>query len=187
MRGRLLSALLFFGFVTWWSTPLSVPAGDETGDGPTAKNTNPPHTNHETNNQVPARKIAAHPHQANAQAPKTMQIYHNPRCSKSRTALEQAQSFTAKHGEQLEVIEYLTTPPTLADLKKLAAQLDTPLRSLIRENEDEYAQLNLADASDDALLKAIAAHPKLLQRPVLVRNDRAIIGRTPEALDAFLK
>ena len=116
-----------------------------------------------------------------------MQIYHNPRCSKSRTALEQAQSFAAKNGEQLEVIEYLATPPTLADLKKLAAQLDTPLRSLIRENEDEYAQLNLADASDDALLKAVAAHPKLLQRPVLVRNGRAIIGRTPEALAAFLK
>ena len=59
-----------------------------------------------------------------------MQIYHNPRCSKSRTALEQAQSFTAKNGEQLEVIEYLTTPPTLADLKKLAAQLDTPLQAV---------------------------------------------------------
>lgn len=116
-----------------------------------------------------------------------MQIYHNPRCSKSRTALEQAQAFAGKKGEQLEVIEYLNTPPTLADLKKLAAQLNTPLRSLVRENEDEYAQLNLADASDEALLKAIAAHPKLLQRPVLVRNDRATIGRTPEALDAFLK
>jgi len=116
-----------------------------------------------------------------------MQIYHNPRCSKSRTALEQAQSFTAKNGEQLDVIEYLTTPPTLADLKQLAAKLDTPLRSLIRENEDEYVQLNLADASDDALLKAIAAHPKLLQRPLLVRNGRATIGRTPEALEAFLK
>ncbi|MDF6776840.1 arsenate reductase (glutaredoxin), partial [Escherichia coli] len=101
--------------------------------------------------------------------------------------LEQAQSFAAKNGEQLEVIEYLATPPTLADLKKLAAQLATPLRSLIRENEDEYAQLNLADASDDALLKAIAAHPKLLQRPVLVRNGRATIGRTPESLDVFLK
>ncbi|MCO5400773.1 arsenate reductase (glutaredoxin) [Ralstonia soli] len=116
-----------------------------------------------------------------------MQIYHNPRCSKSRTALEQAQAFAAKQGEPLEVIEYLNTPPTLAELKTLAAQLDTPVRSLVRENEDEYAQLNLAGASDDALLKAIAAHPRLLQRPVLVRNDRATIGRTPEALDAFLK
>ncbi len=59
----------------------------------------------------------------------------------------------------------------------------------MRENEDEYAQLNLADPSlsDEALLEAIAAHPKLLQRPVLVRDGRAIIGRTPEALDAFLK
>ena len=151
------------------------------------KSTNPPNTNNETPTQPPPLKIAAHHIQASTKAPKTMQIYHNPRCSKSRTALEQAQSFAAKNGEQLDVIEYLTTPPTLADLKQLAAQLDTPLRSLIRENEDEYAQLNLADASDDALLKAIAAHPKLLQRPVLVRNGRATIGRTPEALDAFLK
>lgn len=116
-----------------------------------------------------------------------MQIYHNPRCSKSRAALEQAQAFAAKKGEPLDVIEYLNTPPTLADLKKLAAQLDTPLRSLVRENEDEYTQLDLAGASDDALLEAIAAHPKLLQRPVLVRNGKATIGRTPEALDAFLQ
>jgi len=116
-----------------------------------------------------------------------MQISPNPRCSKSRAALEQADAFATKKGEPLEVIEYLNNPPTLADLKTLAGQLDTPVRSLVRENEDEYAQLNLASASDEALLKAIAAHPKLLQRPVLVRNDRATIGRTPEALDAFLK
>ncbi|WP_296224627.1 arsenate reductase (glutaredoxin) [Ralstonia sp. UBA689] len=116
-----------------------------------------------------------------------MQIYHNPRCSKSRTALEQAEAFAEKKGEPLEVVEYLKTAPTLADLKKLASQLDTPIRSLVRENEDEYAQLNLGQASDDALLEAIAAHPKLLQRPVLVRNGKATIGRTPEALDAFLK
>lgn len=116
-----------------------------------------------------------------------MQIYHNPRCSKSRAALEQAEAFAAKQGEPLDVIEYLKTPPSLADLKTLAAQLDTPLRTLVRENEEEYAQLNLASASDEALLKAIAAHPKLLQRPVLVRQGKATIGRTPEALDAFLK
>lgn len=116
-----------------------------------------------------------------------MQIYHNPRCSKSRAALEQAQAFVEKTGESLDVVEYLNTPPTLDDLKTLAAQLDTPVRSLVRENEDEYAQLNLANASDEALLKAIAAHPRLLQRPVLVRNGKATIGRTPEALDAFLK
>jgi len=121
------------------------------------------------------------------QAISIMQIYHNPRCSKSRAALEQAEAFADRTGEPLEIIEYLNTPPTLADLKELASRLDTPLRSLIRENEDEYAQLNLASASDDALLNAIAAHPKLLQRPVLVRNGKATIGRTPEALDAFLK
>lgn len=123
----------------------------------------------------------------NTPAIAVMQIYHNPRCSKSRTALEQAQAFAEQKGEQLEVIEYLKTPATLADLKKLASQLDTPLRSLVRENEDEYAQLNLASASDEALLKAIAETPKLMQRPVLVRNGKATIGRTPEALDAFLK
>jgi arsenate reductase len=116
-----------------------------------------------------------------------MQIYHNPRCSKSRAALERAQALAEKTGEPLDVVEYLVTPPTLDALKKLAAQLDAPVRSLVRENEDEYAQLNLADASDEALLKAIAAHPRLLQRPVLVRNGKAAIGRTPEALDAFLK
>ena len=116
-----------------------------------------------------------------------MQIYHNPRCSKSRAALERAQAFAQKTGEPLDVVEYLVTPPTLDALKTLAAQLDAPVRSLVRENEDEYAQLNLADASDEALLKAIAAHPRLLQRPVLVRNGKATIGRTPEALDAFLK
>lgn len=116
-----------------------------------------------------------------------MQIYHNPRCSKSRTALEQAQAFADRKGEPLEVIDYLKTPPTLADLKRLAGLLDSPLRTIVRENEEEYAQLNLGSASEDALLKAIVEHPKLLQRPILVRNGKATIGRTPQALDAFLK
>ncbi|MDE2202039.1 MAG: arsenate reductase (glutaredoxin) [Burkholderiaceae bacterium] len=116
-----------------------------------------------------------------------MKIYHNPRCSKSRTALERAQAFAEQTGESLQVIEYLQTPPSLADLKTLAGQLNSPLRSLVRENEEEYAELGLQEASDDALLAAIAAHPRLLQRPVLVRNGKAAIGRTPEALDAFLQ
>lgn len=105
-------------------------------------------------------------------------LFHNPRCSKSREALALLQA----HGLSPQVREYLKTPPSLAELRQLCVQLGLPARELLRSGEEEYAQLDLGrpELSEDALLRAMAEHPRLLQRPILVRGGRAVIGRPPE-------
>ncbi|WP_353191866.1 arsenate reductase (glutaredoxin) [Pandoraea pnomenusa] len=115
-------------------------------------------------------------------------VYHNPRCSKSREALALVEGSPDVGGSDLQIIEYLKTPPTVAELKRLHKLLGVPVRDMIRSNEAEYAELGLADASlsDDALLGAIAKHPKLLQRPIVVNGDKAVIARPPELANNVL-
>lgn len=111
-------------------------------------------------------------------------IYHNPRCSKSREALALLQA----QGLKPTVIEYLKTPPDVAELQGLVALLGLPARELLRAGEDEYQRLGLADPALDetALLAAIAAHPILLQRPIVVHGRRALIARPPALLLGWL-
>lgn len=114
-------------------------------------------------------------------------IYHNPRCSKSRETLALVTAAAERLGEPLEIIEYLKTPPDLTALTQLQHYLGLPARALLRDGETPYADLGLADPglSDQALLQAVAAHPVLLQRPVVVRGERAVIGRPPESVLAL--
>jgi arsenate reductase (glutaredoxin) len=109
-------------------------------------------------------------------------IYHNPRCSKSRGACELVTRTCNAANEPVEVIEYLKTPPTVDQLKALHAMLGCPLREMIRTGETEYKELALdaADITDDQLYETIASHPILLQRPIVVRDGRAVIARPPE-------
>jgi len=105
-------------------------------------------------------------------------LYHNPRCSKSRGALELLQA----RGLSPTILLYLETPPDAAQLRELLAKLGIGARQLLRTGEDDYKTLNLADKSlsDDDLIAAMAAHPKLIERPILVAGDKAAIGRPPE-------
>jgi len=105
-------------------------------------------------------------------------LYHNPRCTKSRGALELLQA----RGLTPDIVLYLETPPDAAQLRDLLGKLGISARQLLRTGEDDYKQLNLADAglSDDQLIAAMAAHPKLIERPILVAGDKAAIGRPPE-------
>ena len=114
-------------------------------------------------------------------------IYHNPRCSKSREALALVQQFGERHGQAPQVIEYLKTPPTLDQLQQLQRQLGVPAAAMVHSNETEYADLHLAQAGDAALLRALADCPKLLQRPIVVQDGRALIARPPELLDGWLQ
>ncbi len=109
-------------------------------------------------------------------------LYHNPRCSKSREAL----ALLEERGVDLNVRRYLDAPLSLAELQSLAARLEDSTERLVRTNEDAWKALALEAPSDQQRLEAIAAHPRLLQRPVLDRGDRAIIGRPPEAILALL-
>ncbi|HYQ38276.1 MAG TPA: arsenate reductase (glutaredoxin), partial [Pseudomonas sp.] len=107
-----------------------------------------------------------------------MTLYHNPRCSKSRGALELLEA----RGLAPRVVRYLDTPPSAAELRALLAKLGYGARQLLRSGEEEYQTLNLADPAldDDALIAAMVAHPRLIERPILVVGDKAVVGRPPE-------
>lgn len=114
-------------------------------------------------------------------------IYHNPRCSKSREALELTQQFADAHHQKLEIVDYQKTPLTLEQLTALAQQLNSSVQEMVRNNEEEYAELGLDNADDATLLQALADHPKLLQRPIVVYRNRAVIGRPPERVHELLQ
>jgi arsenate reductase len=114
----------------------------------------------------------------------SVRIYHNSRCSKSRGTLELLQG----RGIEPEVVNYLDTPPSVAELKSLLRLLGMTPRQLLRTGEPEYADLGLADPTvgDETILQAMTTHPKLIERPIVVADGRAAIGRPPEAVLAIL-
>ena len=105
-------------------------------------------------------------------------LYHNPRCSKSRSALE----LLEQRGLTPSVVRYLEHPPTAAELQQIIKRLGIDPRQLLRSGEAEYKALNLADPTitDEQIIDAMATHPKLIERPILVAGDMAVIGRPPE-------
>ncbi|ALI08827.1 MULTISPECIES: arsenate reductase (glutaredoxin) [Pseudomonas] len=107
-------------------------------------------------------------------------LYHNPRCSKSRGALELLEA----RGLTPTVVRYLETPLDATQLERLLGKLGITARQLLRTGEDEYKDLNLADESlsQAQLIAAIAAHPKLMERPILEAGEKAAIGRPPEKI-----
>ena len=107
-------------------------------------------------------------------------IYHNPRCSKSRQALQ----LLRDKGIEPIIVEYLKTPPDKSTLKALLVMLAMDPRELMRRKEKEYKELGLADPAvdDEALLEAMIEHPRLIERPVVVNGDKAALGRPPEKI-----
>jgi len=104
-------------------------------------------------------------------------IYHNPRCTKSRQTL----SLLLAKGEKPEIIEYLNQPPTKAELKELIIALDITPEALIRKSEDEFKQhFKEKKLTDDQWIQAMLDYPKLIERPIVVKNGKAVIGRPPE-------
>lgn len=97
------------------------------------------------------------------------------------------EQFAAQRELKLDVVDYLKNPPSISQLAMLLQELGTSARDIVRENEAEYATLNLAQADDAALLAAIAQHPRLLQRPIVSYAGRALIGRPPERLASMLR
>ena len=105
-------------------------------------------------------------------------LYHNRRCSKSRGALE----LLHERGIEPEIVAYLDTPPSPADIQALLDALRLPARQLLRSGEEDYKALGLADESlpESALIDAMSTHPRLIERPIFVHGGRAVIGRPPE-------
>ena len=110
----------------------------------------------------------------------TIKIYHNPRCSKSR----QTKGLMEEKGITPEVVEYLKTPPGPDELRQLLAMLGLGPRDLMRKKEKVYTELNLGDTSlsDDDLIKAMTENPILIERPIVVKDGKAALGRPPESV-----
>lgn len=112
-------------------------------------------------------------------------IYHNPRCSTSRAALDAA----AAAGVDVDVVQYLKNPLGNAELRGLIAKLEDAPTDLVRRDA-AFARLGLTDeavATADQVVAVLTGHPELMQRPVLERSDRAIIGRPKDRVPAFLR
>lgn len=111
-------------------------------------------------------------------------IYHNPRCSKSRETL----ALLGEANVEAEIIEYLNTPPSRKELVEILAMLSMTPRELMRSHEDEYKANKLDDESlsDDALIDAMLRFPKLIERPIVISNGKAIIGRPPVNVKTIL-
>jgi arsenate reductase len=109
-----------------------------------------------------------------------MKIYHNPRCSKSRQTMQ----LLEERNLELEVVEYLKTPPGREELNEILDLLGLEPRQLMRTKEAEYKELGLADESlsRDQLIDAMVTHPKLIERPIVINNGKAAIGRPPETV-----
>lgn len=112
-----------------------------------------------------------------------IKIYHNPRCSKSREGLE----ILENSGEKFEVIRYLEDIPSVAELKEVIACLGIAPVDLVRKNEaiwkEAYKGKNM---SDEEIITAMIEHPRLIERPIVIKNAKAVIGRPPEKIKSLL-
>lgn len=107
-------------------------------------------------------------------------IFHNPRCSKSRATL----ALLEARGLRPEIVDYLDTPPSADELSAILDRLGIGPRELMRRDEPEYLELGLdrPTLSRDELLAAMVAHPRLIQRPIVLANGKAALGRPPESV-----
>ena len=117
---------------------------------------------------------------------KNITIYHNNRCSKSRSTLAIVESI---ENANVEIVNYLDTPPTIDALKKIVSQLGfESVRSLMRTGEAVYKELDLKTELDESvLLQAMLTNPILIERPIVIANGKAKIGRPPESVLAILE
>ncbi len=113
-----------------------------------------------------------------------IQIWHNPRCSKSRQAL----ALLDESGVEKDVVKYLEENPDKETIKKLLKMLGfTSARELMRTKEAIYKELGLKDETDEEkLIEAMVTHPKLIERPIIIKGNKAIIARPPEKVSDFL-
>lgn len=120
----------------------------------------------------------------NSKAQAACTIYHNPRCSKSRATL----ALLEERGIKPVVIEYLKTPPSVAEFKSILTRLGMKPAELLRKGEEEYkTHVAGRDLSDAQLIALMVGHPVLIERPIVVRGERAVLGRPPENVLQLLK
>jgi arsenate reductase (glutaredoxin) len=116
------------------------------------------------------------------EAKMAVKIYHNPRCATSRKTL----ALLRGKGVEPEIVEYLKTPPSAAELKTILGQLELPAAKLLRKKEAAAAGIDARALSEDALIVAMVENPIVIERPIVISGGKAALGRPPEAVLAVL-
>ncbi len=112
-----------------------------------------------------------------------IQIWHNPRCSKSRAGVK----YLEEKGLEFEIVKYLDNPPSADEIADVLHKLGMNARELMRTKESIYRELGLKNETDERrLIEAMAAHPKLIERPVVINGDKAVVGRPAEKIEEVL-
>ncbi len=111
-----------------------------------------------------------------------VEIWHNSRCSKSRAGLK----YLDDKGVEYKVVEYLKNPITIDELKAVLEKLNLKPSELVRKKESIFKELNLKEASEDELLKAMVENPKLIERPIVVNGNKAVVARPTQEIDKVL-
>tara|TARA_R110002072_G_scaffold293232_3_gene462432 strand:- start:2502 stop:2840 length:339 start_codon:yes stop_codon:yes gene_type:complete len=112
-----------------------------------------------------------------------MKIYHNPRCRKSREGLQ----IVVDSKQDIEVVLYLENPPSEQELKSIISKLGILPIELVRKGEADWKENYKGKAlSDDEIIKAMVSYPKLIERPIVIKGDKAIVGRPPEKIKELL-
>ena len=116
---------------------------------------------------------------------KELTIYHNPRCSKSSQTLQ----ILRDRGIEPSIVEYLKTPLQKDELKKISTSLGFRPKEFVRKNESDFKERNLVNhlEDDDKMIEAMAAYPKIIERPIVVLKDKAVIGRPPDNVLKLIK
>ncbi len=115
---------------------------------------------------------------------RSIKVWHNPRCSKSRLALK----YLEEKGCEIEVFEYLKTPPRRVDVEEVLGYLDMDAKALLRRKEAPFLELDLgsADTTVDQVLEAIVSNPILIERPIVIHGQKAVVARPTEKIDEIL-
>ncbi len=112
-----------------------------------------------------------------------VQIWHNPRCSKSRAGVK----YLEDKGVEFEIVKYLDNPPSVKEIAEVLRKLGMGARELMRTKEAIYRELGLKNEHDEQkLVEAMAAHPRLIERPVVINGDKAVVGRPAERIAEVL-
>jgi len=111
-----------------------------------------------------------------------VEIWHNSRCSKSRNGLKYLQ----EKGIEYKIREYLKNPPTKEELQEVLKKLGMKPSELIRKKEKLFKELNLKDKSEDELLEAMVEHPKLIERPIVINGNKAVVARPETQIEKIL-
>ena len=113
-----------------------------------------------------------------------LKIYHNPRCRKSREGL----AIVEASGEEFEIVKYLDNPPSYLELAAILGKLNLKPIELVRKNEAVWKEkFKNRELSDKEIIQAMVDHPKLIERPIVVKNNEAVVGRPPENINELFK